>query len=235
MAAVDSNVQEGMGERWEFNSEVARVFDDMLARSIPQYQTMRETVHRLGRRYVADGTTVVDLGCSRGEALAPFVDEFAGRCLFIGCEVSEPMRRSATIRFGSRARVEATDLRHGYPDVDDVSLTLAVLTLQFVPINYRQRIVADAHRTTRPGGAMILVEKVLGDGQLDDDFVDLYHDAKRMAGYSQEEVERKRLSLEGVLVPVTARWNQELLERAGFGRVDCFWRWCNFAAWIAVR
>ena len=30
---------------------------------------------------------------------------------------------------------------------------------------------------------------------------------KRRKGYSQEEIDRKRLSLEGVLVPVTAKWN----------------------------
>jgi tRNA (cmo5U34)-methyltransferase len=43
------------------------------------------------------------------------------------------------------------------------------------------------------------------------------------------------LSLEGVLVPVTAAWNEYLLRSAGFSHVDCFWRWMNFAAWVAVK
>jgi tRNA (cmo5U34)-methyltransferase len=34
--------------RWSFNDDVARAFDDMLARSIPQYQLMRQAV--FGRR-----------------------------------------------------------------------------------------------------------------------------------------------------------------------------------------
>jgi tRNA (cmo5U34)-methyltransferase len=54
-------------------------------------------------------------------------------------------------------------------------------------------------------------------------------------GYSREEIDRKRFSLEGVLVPVTARWNEELLAAAGFDQIDCFWRWMNFAGWVAVR
>ncbi|GAB7188362.1 hypothetical protein ATKI12_8193 [Kitasatospora sp. Ki12] len=29
--------------------------------------------------------------------------------------------------------------------------------------------------------------------------------------------------------------NVELLGQAGFQRVDCFWRWMNFAGWIAVK
>ena len=42
-------------------------------------------------------------------------------------------------------------------------------------------------------------------------------------------------SLEGVLVPVTASWNEELLAKAGFKQIDCFWRWMNFAGWIAIK
>ena len=82
----------------------------------------------------------------------------------------------------------------------------------------------------------ILVEKVLGkSADLDRALVDVYYDFKRRMGYTQEEIDRKRLSLEGVLVPVTAEWNEELLHGAGFARVDCVWRWSNFAAWLAVK
>lgn len=237
MSATDTNVHETLGERWEFNAEVARVFDDMLARSVPQYHTMREAVRRVGRSFVREGSSVVDLGCSRGEALAPLVEEFGQRCRFVACEVAEPMLQAARVRFASypSVLVERVDLRTDYPDVSDASLTLGVLTLQFVPINYRQRIIDDAFAATIPGGALVLVEKVLGDGALDDLFVRAYHETKELAGYSATEVERKRLALEGVLVPITARWNEQLLERAGFRRVDCFWRWLNFAGWVAVK
>lgn len=34
---------------------------------------------------------------------------------------------------------------------------------------------------------------------------------------------------------MTARFNEEMLTDAGFSHVECFWRWCNFAGWIAVR
>ena len=73
------------------------------------------------------------------------------------------------------------------------------------------------------------------DAELDELFVELYQQMKRENGYTQEEIDRKRLSLEGRLVPVTGRWNEEMLLRAGFDRVDCFWRWMNFAGWIALR
>ncbi len=65
--------------------------------------------------------------------------------------------------------------------------------------------------------------------------IDIYYDLKAENGYSQDQIERKRLSLEGVLVPVTAHWNEEMLKTAGFVEVDCFWRWMNFAGWVAVK
>lgn len=33
----------------------------------------------------------------------------------------------------------------------------------------------------------------------------------------------------------TAKWNEELLQMSGFREIDCFWRWVNFAGWIAVK
>jgi tRNA (cmo5U34)-methyltransferase len=62
-----------------------------------------------------------------------------------------------------------------------------------------------------------------------------YYNLKHENGYSIYEIERKRLSLEGVLVPVTAKWNEELLYNSGFKFVDCFWRWFNFMGLVAIK
>src|SRR6185436_16243221 len=127
------------------------------------------------------------------------------------------------------------DLREEYPPVR-ASLTLSVFTLQFVPIEHRQRVVQDVYDHTLPGGAFVLVEKVLGrSAHVDRLLVDRYYALKAANGYSQEAILRKRLALEGVLVPVTAKWNEDLLHLAGFSQVDCFWRWMNFAAWLAIK
>jgi tRNA (cmo5U34)-methyltransferase len=225
---------------WAFDASVTDAFDDMLRRSIPQYDVMRAACFDLGVRYVKDGTEIVDLGCSRGEALEPFVRKFGAFNRYVGVEVSEPMLEAARERFKSsieigRVEIRSNDLRHSYPPVR-ACLTLCVLTIQFTPIEYRQRIMRDVFRSTIPGGACILVEKILGSSaELDAMFVDEYYALKNAHGYDQEQIERKRLSLEGVLVPVTARWNEELLRDAGFAYVDCFWRWMNFAGWLAIK
>lgn len=228
------------GERWEFDTSVTAVFDDMLARSIPQYEVMRTLAYDVAKPFVVKGTYIVDLGCSRGESLAPFVRDFGATNIFLGVETSEPMIVAARDRFqtdigANYVDIQRLDLREGYPSVV-ASVTLSVLTLMFTPINYRQRIVQDIYDHTIKGGTFVLVEKVIGTGaRLDRLMVDRYHALKHDQGYSWEEIDRKRFALEGVQVPVTANWNVELLRQAGFREIDCFWRWCNFAGWIAIK
>ncbi|MFT5139313.1 MAG: tRNA (cmo5U34)-methyltransferase [Lysobacterales bacterium] len=225
---------------WEFDESVTDVFTDMLRRSIPQYDVMRQSVFEIGCKFVRPGTHIVDLGCSRGDALAPMVKKFGSDCQYLGLEISEPMLKAARERFESEIEsgivsIEQHDLLEPYPDVQ-ASVTLCVLTLQFTPIDHRQRILNDVYSRTAPGGVLILVEKILGKtAELTSLMTDIYHDHKTGQGYSKEEVERKRLALEGVLVPVTSRWNEELMIAAGFNQVDCFWRWMNFAGWIACK
>lgn len=236
-AAVDHVRPDG---RWAFGDDVARAFDDMLARSIPQYQLMRQAVFGVGSRFVMPETAIVDLGCARGEALSPFIDRFGALNRFVGVEVSGPMLEAARRRFKGYidcgvVDIRELDLRTKFPPVA-ASLTLCILTLQFIPIEHRQRVVRDIYTHTNPGGALILVEKVLGaTAEIDALMVEEYYRLKAANGYSCEEIERKKASLEGVLVPVTAKWNEDLLRTAGFSQIDGFWRWMNFAAWLAIK
>ncbi len=226
------------GVKWAFDAGVADVFDDMLARSIPQHDVMRDAVTQVGMKFLKSETHIVDLGCSRGNALAPFVEANPGFDLhFFGLEMSEPMIAAARARFAGKTNVviRKHDLRDGLPPFR-ASLILSVLTLQFVPINYRQGILSRCRESLVDGGALVLVEKVLGEtSTIDRHMVEIYHALKSANGYSPDQIERKKLSLEGVLVPLTARFDEELLRSAGFSKVDCFWRWMNFAGWVAVK
>jgi len=244
VAKKDKTMPDG---KWKFDEGVTAVFDDMLARSIPQYEVMRRTCTDLAARFVRQSTDVVDLGCSRGEAVAPLVDRFGAGNRFWLIDVSKPMLEATRRRFkgyladahGDKMRgvvkVLNLDLRTDYPPVES-SVTLCVLTLQFTPIEHRQRIMQNVYDHTAKDGALIFVEKVLAsNAKVGGIMVDTYHAMKKAHGYSDEVIERKRLALEGVLVPVTARWNEELLASAGFTRHECFWRWMNFAGWIALK
>lgn len=236
-SVIDTTMPSGA---WQFDTSVTEVFDDMLRRSIPQYDVMRRTVFELACAFVKDNGTIVDLGCSRGEALGPFIQKYGVYNRYVGVEVSPPMLAAVRDRFSGYIRtgmvdIQERDLRTDYPPVQ-ACVTLCVLTLQFTPIEHRQQILKRIYQHTAPGGVLILVEKILGaSADVDSLMVDRYYTLKAENGYTQEQIQRKRLSLEGVLVPVTAKWNEDLLSAAGFGQVDCFWRWMNFAGWLAVK
>lgn len=229
------------GAKWEFDASVTAAFDNMLERSIPQYEVMRQSCFDLACRYARRNTAIVDLGCSRGEAIAALIDKFGAHNRFVGLEISQPMLDAARQRFQGLIDCSVVDIREwdlrqrDYP-LSNVSVTLAILTVQFVPIEHRLRLLRNIYQSLNHGGALIFVEKVLGaTADIDTVMVDAYYGLKAHNGYSQEQIERKRLSLEGVLVPVTASWNEEMLRNTGFVEVDCFWRWMNFAGWIAVK
>ena len=77
--------------KWEFNQEVTNCFDEMLSRSIPAYADMRALTERLGSKFVQRKTAIVDLGCSTGEAIKPFVSKYGAQNQYKLFDVSEPM------------------------------------------------------------------------------------------------------------------------------------------------
>lgn len=224
--------------KWEFDAEVSKVFTNMLTRSIPDYEVMRDLCFRVGRNYVHRGS-IVDLGCSNGLASKEFVDNFRKNKVLL-CDVSDPMLqecRSLYEKEIKEGQVEVLnfDIRGGVP-FSGVDLIISCLTLQFTPIEYRQDILSSAYESLSKHGALILVEKVLGNSsEIDSTLVSEYYKIKRENGYTEERIQTKRKSLEGVLVPLTASFNEQLLKESGFRKVDCFWRCLNFAAWIAIK
>lgn len=228
------------GQEWSFNEDVANVFDDMLGRSIPGYENMRETVIRMITPIVSNGGYVLDLGCSHGEMIAKLIKELGSSLYvnYVGVDSSTPMVSKARKRFVDDERVTIM-----HADIADAEMQrlrydviLSILTLQFIPIEHRQSILKQVYDALTPNGCFILVEKVLGESQLGQDhLVSVYHQMKKDNGYSEEQVEAKRISLQNVLVPLRASENIRLLKSAGFSVVQPFWQNLNFVGIYASK
>lgn len=237
-------------DKWEFDEYVAECFENMLERSIPQYSVMRESVANIAHAIICDqekrkeNFNILDIGCSDGimiETLKNRFSDYDGIGRYIGVDVSDPMLTKAKHRLlddviNHTVIIDKCDLRTSYPEgLFDV--VTSILTLQFTPIEYRQHILTRIYDSLSGyNGCFIMVEKVLGNtDRLNQMFVKNYYAKKSENGYSQEQIDRKRLSLEGVLVPVTNDWNISLLKQAGFKDVDVFWRWMNFVGYVAIK
>ena len=221
-------------KKWEFNDEVSACFDDMLERSIPEYSLMRELTFKIGSDFASVGSNILDIGCSNGRAIEPFCRKFGDDLDYYLFDVSEHMLQRAKELLGD-VHIENKNIIEGF-NVGNCSLVLSILTLQFTPIEYRHKIMKSIYDNLNEGGALILVEKVLGNtSDIDDILVNKYYGMKKEHQYTEKQIKDKRKSLEGVLVPITASWNEDLLKQTGFRQIDCFWRCLNFAGWIAVK
>lgn len=236
---IDRVMPEGA---WKFDGQVAACFDDMLERSIPGYHEMREAVYQVGRWFLPRGGVLADLGCSRGDGIDRFYREFGHSITYHLSDESEPMLAACRERWEQKllgvCSIRRHDLRRGFPPSGSfkVHLALAVLTLQFLPPSLRQRTLAEIAGNVRDGGALIVVEKVLGGShQANELLVDTHERHKLERGYTSGQIVTKRVSLEKAMFPLTARWNEETLRDAGFGTVERIWTNLNFAAWVAIK
>lgn len=224
------------GEKWEFNEDVAACFANMLERSIPDYKSMRALTYKIGEQFIQPDTLIVDVGCSTGLAVEPFVEKYRDQNDFLLIDNAPAMVEACRRRFHKEPGVTVEDgnLWEHLPLQEPASLVLSVLSLQFMPTSYRQQMIFDIHKGLAPGGALILVEKIVSE-DMDDLMVQMYYEMKRENGYTQTQIMEKRRSLENVLSPLKASWNVDMLRTAGFQRIDMFWRCLNFCGWIAVK
>ena len=223
--------------KWEFDKEVTSCFANMLERSIPDYKSMRALVYEVGSKFIKPNSTVIDIGCSTGLAVEPFVKDHGHENKFLLIDNSPSMTEACRNKFADlkdSVRVEQGDLWEFLPLPEEVSLVLSIFSLQFMPTAYRQKLISDIYETLKPGGAFIFVEKIISEN-MDELIVEHYYDMKRQNGYTEEQIQAKRKSLENVLSPLKAEWNVDMLKTAGFKKVDMFWRCLNFCGWIAVK
>lgn len=223
-----------------FDEDVARVFGDMLERSIPFYFEIQNMIVDLTEEFAGEGAVVYDLGCSTGTTLALLARRLDDReARLFGIENSLPMLKKAGENLNAldikNCRLEQQDLNNGVK-LENADVVILNLVLQFVrPLN-RDRLIRDVFEGLRDDGCLILVEKVTsGNARLNRKFIDCYHEFKKRHLYTDMEIARKREALENILIPYRTEENIELLHRNGFKTVETFFRWFNFCGLIALK
>ena len=121
-------------------------------------------------------------------------------------------------------------------EITDASMVVLNLTLQFIPPSERLPLLSRIHAGMRPGGVLILSEKVVyDDAGLNTLLTEMHLDFKRAHGYSELEISQKRTALENVLVPETVAAHRERLLTAGFSSADVWFQCFNFMSMLAVK
>lgn len=230
----------GRPSDFRFDSRTARVFDDMVERSVPFYDEIQRMSVELAADFAVPGSNLYDIGCATGTTLLLLEDVVDPSVRFVGIDNSEQMLDRARAKLADHPSPRERELVcadvHENLTIENASVVFMTLTLQFVRPLHRERVVQTIADGLGPQGALILVEKLTeGDTLFNRLFIKYYYDMKRRRGYSDLEIAQKREALENVLIPYRLEENEALLKKCGFTKTQVWFRWYNFCGLIAVK
>ncbi|MEH6449918.1 MAG: carboxy-S-adenosyl-L-methionine synthase CmoA [Oleispira sp.] len=225
--------------QFTFDSAVARVFPDMIKRSVPGYAETVAMSGVIAGEYARDNTNLYDLGCSLGAVtLAMRHGVKVENCKIIGIDNSSAMIEQAghylALDEGSVA-VELMCADITTQPIENASVVALNYVLQFIAQDQRLDLLTHIAKGLNPGGALILSEKICFDDDEQPLQDKLHLDFKRANGYSELEIAQKRSAIENVLIPETESVHIERLKQAGFSRVIRWYQCFNFVSYLAIK
>jgi len=233
---IDKIFTQKRHKHFEFDEEVALVFDDMLDRSIPFYEQNLDLCIALAKTYLNDKDLVYDLGCSTGSCLIKLAKQGLDLDLH-GIDNSSSMleiARKKAQAFGERITFIEADIFS--VDLKKSKVIFASYTLQFIRPLQRQELISKIFQSLEDGGVFIFCEKVISENKdLNKKYIEKYYQYKEDKGYSRFEIAQKRQALEDVLIPYTVDENKKMLKKAGFSHSELIFKWANFASFIAIK
>ena len=190
--------------------------------------------------FLISGDTIYDLGCATGTSLLLFSRLLSDKNLhFIGLDNSAPMLEKARLKAELHRKADSISFaleditNFDHPGAGGVILHY---TLQFIRPLQRHAFLARVYDSLRPGGVLLISEKVISHApRLNREYIAIYHQFKKSRGYSELEIAKKREALENILIPFSVEENKDLLLQAGFASVETYFRWFNFASFVAVK
>lgn len=227
-------------EDFRFDASVARVFPDMIRRSVPGYTTIIPMIEVITEQYVQPGSHCYDLGCSLGASTLamrhgiPYAD-----CTLVGVDNSSAMieRCQHYVALDDHdlpVHLRCEDILA--TELTNASVTTLNYTLQFVPPEERLALLSRIAGATLPGGVLVLSEKIRFESEAEQETqTRLHHEFKRANGYSDLEISQKRAAIEQVLIPETLATHKSRLQEAGFDQVLVWYQCFNFVSMLAIK
>lgn len=222
-----------------FNEDVVRVFDDMISRSVPLYREVLACAAHWAKDYYQPGTRIIDIGCSTGTFL-----ELLGRFLkqpatLVGIDNSQAMLEKARQKLVQLQQIHQVELicdRAENCSFENSSVVIMNYTLQFLPLQERQKLIRYIYEGLVPGGLLFLSEKIKSPyPQFQETITRHYEAFKAQNGYARTEIERKKEALENVLIPLTEVQQIQMLHESGFSQIDSPLKLHNFISLVALK
>lgn len=215
-----------------FSFETVENFDKHIDESIEGYAQLDRLVKSVSSYFVKPGTTVYDLGCSTGRLLRDLGEVHGDSAKYVGIDKCDNFAKMNEGPAPFEYRKELIEDISEYPNA---SMIVSMFTLQFIDPRHREKILRAVYDSLPTGGAFIMAEKVYStNAKIQDILTFQYYDYKSKS-FSGDEILSKERDLRKIMFPLSAKENDEFLERAGFDKREVFWRSYNFLAYICVK
>ncbi len=225
---------------FEFNQEVARVFDNMLIRSIPFYAENQKLILNVLSKTIKSKDLIYDLGCSTGSLLFLINEKFQNLSLNLkGIDKSQAMIAKAEEK---KKDFQASDnIQLIFGDLLDyyflpANVFIINYTLQFLALEKRLLLLEKIFRSLLPEGILVVSEKVQeNDSYFTNMLNKLHEDFKKANFYNSLEITRKRKSLEKILIPQTTDEHIAQFKKAGFTKTTILFKVANFVTFLIKK
>lgn len=223
-----------------FDEGVARIFPDMIQRSVPGYTTILNMIGPLASRCVTPGSRCYDLGCALGAAALAIHRGIGDHSQPIVAVDSSPAMLSQARQYlaetGDLSAFELVCADVLEVPIETASMVVLNFTLQFIAPERRPQLLSRIYQGLLPGGMLVLSEKItLASESAQRLFSEMHHGFKKAQGYSELEISQKRMALERVLLPETLTCHRERLLEAGFETVEVWFQCLNFVSLLAIK
>ena len=223
---------------FQFNQDVVKVFDDMVRRSVPGYDSMIQMIGLIARMYGQDNTNYYDLGSSTGAiTLSIALNNKSKNNQFFAIDSSKEMVEQCEKNLHSKVdNLQAICDDINQVQIKSASIVVLNLTLQFIDVNLRSNLIKKIYDGLESGGILIISEKIhFDDAVTQNQITKLHMDFKKENGYSELEIANKRQAIENVLITETREDHLKRLRDCGFKETSCFFQCLNFVSFLSLK
>ena len=223
---------------FRFDQDVVKVFDDMVRRSVPGYDSMIQMIGLIARMYGQDNTNYYDLGSSTGAiTLSIALNNKSKNNQFFAIDNSKEMVEQCEKNLHNKVdNLQAICDDINQVKINSASIVVLNLTLQFIDVNLRSNLIKKIYDGLEPGGILIISEKIHFDDAVTQNHITKLHmDFKKENGYSELEIANKRQAIENVLITETKEQHLNRLRDCGFVETSCFFQCLNFVSFLSVK
>ncbi|MBW1716100.1 MAG: class I SAM-dependent methyltransferase [Deltaproteobacteria bacterium] len=223
--------------KWEFNEQVANIFDHHVRWSVPFYEEIHRMVSEISDLFIKDGSTIVDIGTSTGQAVINLYERHKNKTLnFYAVDKSEPMLAKARQRCSQIPRLVFVNKPIEETNLPCSDLVLSLYTMQFIRPDDRAGVIRKIFESLNLDGGFLMAEKVkVEECQNNIVFTKFHEDLKRRLGVSDDDIREKRKALKNVLIPLTVTENRQMLEQGGFRSITLIFVWYNWMMFLARK